>query len=273
MNREARQSSKIPRALKYFNFTVQVLFILAFLIGISAWAGVKDLKGNDSQLVPMVPDKVYVPIGFDTNDPTIEFVIEGDMPNSCYDVGPIDYQVKNGKIYVQNYAIYRNDQLCMQMQVNYDRTIRLKNYKNSFQPGNYEIIAKANRTKTLGAVPITKPKNKKGPKGTDNYLYAPVQEAYVRLENQVPTLVMRGRYPNSCMNIKKIKVKRQHDGEVLVVQPIAEMKQNDCPDSQEYPFEVHKPLRKLPKEGKTLVHIRALNGEAVNTFVNLKDLF
>jgi hypothetical protein len=96
----------------------------------------------------------------------------------------------------------------------------------------------------------------------DDYLYAPVISARVEHSAQGNELVLNGRLSSDCLELQEIKImnRRPHIIEVL---PMAAYKTGSQCRSAERPFEVRAKLPTM-EPGNTLIHVRALNGQAIN---------
>lgn len=206
-------------------------------------------------LPEVVPTKItttYIPQGFDSNDKA-QLAIEGSFSNTCYKVGP--YQLKvdpiTSSILILQTA-YKYKGLCMMIPVKYTNVIDLGIL--GFAP---EFTVKdVTDGAVLGKMPL-KIANKAE---ADDYLYAPVTEASVNVRNR--TVTVSGSFSNNCIVFKDLKVARESHN-VVIALPITEVNYRlPCKD-EAVPFIKTVNLPFL-NEGRYLLHVRALNGQAVN---------
>lgn len=232
-----------------------------FLLSLICLTGV-----NADSLLPTTPDtvtvsfnKVYVPAGFDDNDRT-QITVEGIFPNTCYKVGPYATKVDptTRTITVQQQA-YRYQGVCLQVLVPYYQTIDL----GLVPQGNYKIIDAANGS-ALSAIRIdTATKSE-----ADEYLYAPMTDAFITTEPEtgLHTLSILGAFTDRCTVFEDIKVNYTED--VIVVQPIVKhIVARNC--AQEKTRFVKTLQLKDGLTGMYLLHVRSMNGQAINKMVDL----
>jgi hypothetical protein len=104
--------------------------------------------------------------------------------------------------------------------------------------------------------------------GPDDFIYAPVER--IRAERNAATgkwhVSLRGKISVSCLEWKEARLLVQP--RVLVVLPILEQTGADCRPATT-PFERDIVLPDDLGEGRYLVHVRSLNGRAVNSLFNL----
>ncbi len=243
------------------------LLLLSFLVCVvSAQAVVVGAK--PATLVPVLPRTVFVPTGFDNNDPNVSVVVEGEFPNSCYKVGPTKFVVDKSrkKIMISSQAIYQPSSFCLMMTVPYQKIIDLQ-----FVPvGQYELSFVDSRGSAIkmGMLPVAQAKR---PDSVDNYLYAPVDHiALAGNDDSGPqTIVLSGTFRNSCLKLREVK--KILSGNVIELLPITEYV-SDSPTGACKP--VLRPFRTTVdvsgiKNGKYLVHVRAMGGQAINQIYDL----
>lgn len=218
------------------------------------------LATNLPEVVNIGLKKAFVPIGFDDND-RIQFVVEGAFNSTCYKVGP--YQVHKDMVSqtvrVQQTA-YKYAGFCLQMLVPFTQVIDA----GLVDAGEYSIKDHASGT-WIGKLPVeraTKP-------SPDDYLYAPVTGSHIVFDEEKKTniLMLSGAFTDRCTKLKEVKVHYYTD--VIVVQPIAErvIEERDCEPTMirfQYPVEMQSGLK-----GNFLLHVRSMNGQAINQIVEL----
>lgn len=203
----------------------------------------------------------YLPDGFDTND-FVQVVGEGVFRNSCYRPAAVQVDVDHvgKKIMLRPYA-YQYDGFCLQVLVPYDQTLDVGFLKR----GTYQVVQKAMGAETvLGDVKVRMATNAL----PDDYLYAPISQAY--FENRPgkgATVKLAGAFTNSCMKLADVRVSVQP--KVLVLQPVSDLDDRDDCVEGSFPFEREVRIGNL-KEGRYLLHVRSLNGKAVNTLVDVR---
>ncbi len=231
---------------------------LTFLVISPVFAGDSDPK-TQPELIPVPIQRAFIPIGFDDND-HVQIVISGEFPDTCHKLGPVSTTKGGGKIVIKQRA-YRYGGVCMDMVVPFNQVVEL----NLVPKGRYEV-KDATTGKSLGELPVvaaTRPEQ-------DDYTYAPVEEAMILEERggAGPTLYLAGNFPNGSMRMKEVKILSYPD--VLVVQPIMEKVEGTLEASSRPRFEKKIPLKHLPK-GKFLLHVRSMNGRALNIVEEMEN--
>jgi hypothetical protein len=200
---------------------------------------------------------VYAPLGFDSND-NVQIVAEGFFSNSCYRPGPVDVNIdQNKKIIKIRSLAYHYSGMCLQVILPFDRVIDL----GILQPGNYSIIQEGSPDK-LEVLKVIRATSR----NADDYIYAPISQAYFREKNGAPEIELSGEFTNSCMRLVDTKIMVQP--KVILVQPIAALDAGaDC-QTGKFPFSKIVPLENVPK-GRYLLHVRSMNAKAINTLVDI----
>lgn len=233
-----------------------------FFIGITL--AVAACVGKASDLSPALVehplDKAFIPIGFDSND-QIQVAVEGVLPNTCYKVGPhhteIDQVNKTIRIHQKAY-VYLD--WCLMVMLPFTRVIDL----GLIGDGNYTLLS-GKTSKVLGQLPVIPAKSP----AADDFLYAPVRDAVIEYDQtQKPSLVLTGKFPNPCMKIGEVRMHYYED--VIVVQPIAEYSGGPETCLKEIiPFTHTVPLKE-GISGAFLLHVRAIDGQAINKVVEVR---
>jgi len=204
-------------------------------------------------------EKAYVPVGYDDND-RIQVTVQGRFDSTCLKVGAyrleVDQKMKQLKV---DQLAYRYQGICLQMQVPFSQTLDV----GLLDSGDWSIVD-ANNNQTIGHLSVGIAKNP----GPDDFLYAPVSDAYIRSDAAgKKELCLTGNFSDRCTTLKKVEINYSKD--VIVVQPIAEhdSAQRDCGTA---------PVRfshceALPDGivGFMLLHVRSMNGQAINKIVDL----
>lgn len=230
------------------------------LIGMTALLGITSgLRADTLPTTVNVPlDRVFTPIGFDDNDRT-QVAVEGLFANTCYRVGPHAVKVDDVKhtISIQQQAYYYGG-VCLQMMVPFTQVIDI----GLLRGGSYTIVDDKSK-KELGVLPIAKSTNV----GQDDFLYAPITDAYIinDAKNKRNSLVLTGSFSDRCSELQDVKVLYQDH--VLVVQPIMKRTERCEPVKTRFMKVVE-----LEKEihGMYMLHVRSLNGQAVNRLLDIQ---
>lgn len=213
---------------------------------------------NSPQRIPTNLEKIYAPEGFDDND-NIQIVGEGLFPNSCYRSTESTAKVDTAKneILIQSYA-YQYSGMCLQVILPFDVTFNVGVVK----PGTYSV-KQANSGKLLGSITVKASASAE----PDDFLYAPVSQAYVSFFPDMVHVSISGEFPSSCMKIKDVQYQLQKD--VLVVLPLVDVDRTNGCTNGSFPFTAGVSVPKVPA-GRYLLHIRSMNGKAINTVFNAK---
>ncbi|MGH1468995.1 MAG: hypothetical protein ACRBBP_08975 [Bdellovibrionales bacterium] len=202
--------------------------------------------------------KSYVPIGFDSND-QVQFVAEGVFSNGCYRKGPVaitvNQETKQIKLSPQSYMYLG---ACIQVLVKYSKVIDV----GVLSPGTYSIV-QGKDNDVIGTLPV-KPNTVEG---ADDFLYAPINQAMLTRNGEDVTLILTGTFTNSCLSLGDVIVTPQED--VVVVQPTVKISGSaECVNGS-FHFKYEKVIEEEISQGRYLLHVRSMNGKAVNNLVEL----
>lgn len=213
-------------------------------------------------LVNSAFDTGYIPEGFDTND-RIEMVAEGVFPNTCFRPASVRVDVNHDTKTIEvGSAAYHYDGFCLQMLLPFDQTIEL----GLLQNGTYQVRQKvvSGPESFLGEVKVKSATNS----GADDFLYAPINQAFFEQDGSKSVLKLSGEFTSSCMRLADVMVSVQP--KVVVVQPIAEVATAPgvrCVDGK-FPFQKTVEIKDV-KNGRYLIHVRSMNGKSVNSLVDV----
>ncbi len=198
--------------------------------------------------------KIYAPGGFDDND-NVQIVGEGLFSDSCYRYAEtsvrVDHKTKTIKV---RPVAYKYPGYCLQVILPFDRVLDV----GILQKGTYTVVQESD-SQHLGQVDILATKNKE----PDDFMYAPISQAFF----QSGGLSLMGDFPTSCMKLKEVKAQVQSD--VLVIQPIVEIDSSIPCVEGKYHFETVTDVSDV-KPGRYLLHVRSMNGKAVNSLVDVQ---
>ncbi len=230
-----------------------VLVASALATPVSAMVGFD----NTPSVVPTQLAKAYVPEGFDDND-NVQFVAEGVFKNGCYRFAKMAVDVDDTHHTIKlTPTAYKYTGACLMVLLPFDRVVDVGLLKQ----GTYTVVLQPNE-QDLGRIDVAAAKTA----DADDYLYAPISQAYFKTGVDGKKILMSGNFPTSCMKLQTVQVHQQKD--VLVIQPIAEIDASvKCEDGQ-FPFETAVDVSDL-KKGRYLIHVRSLNGKAVNNLVDV----
>ena len=202
--------------------------------------------------------------GFDSND-FVEIAIAGFLPDTCHQLGAGKFSIdhKNFEISVGVNGYIKENQLCLNIVTPYLEIIQIGTLKE----GRYKILN--NQEDTHNFINVSPADTSE----QDQFLYAPVEIVDVipiKSEKGImkQKLKIEGTYPylyTGCMKINEIKISKTRNN-ILIVQPIAEiLEQKNCNNQVEdfNRFKIFKDIE-IPSEEQSLVHVRTLNGRAVN---------
>jgi hypothetical protein len=215
------------------------------------------------QLVNLVPQEVFVPSGFDSNDLT-EIVVAGSYINTCFKQGPTVVKVDEAKmkITVQNQAYLYESCWCLQVIVPFQETVKI----GTLKPGSYGIsfLDASGKETAPRTMKITKAQTNE----PDDFLYAPVNQTFIEhnATSGENSLTIEGTLLNDCMNFDEIRVSYRAD-KIIEVLPILSLKNEENCQPALRPF--NRKVKLSPQtSGSHLVYIRSLNGQSMNRIFN-----
>jgi hypothetical protein len=222
------------------------------------------LPGYGDTIETVNANDVFVPVGFDDNDTTM-VVIEGLLPNGCYKAEPSKV-VKD--IATQTIKILPQARVsagpCTKALVPFAEEINL----GVLPFGTYQV--NVNQNQALSADLEVEEATSSGP---DEFLYAPVDNVLIDRVAQSMQMVatLSGRFTDSCM--KMVDVKVIDSGKTLQVLPIIEVE--DLPACLDglFPYKQTFKLPKTMSSGRHLLHVRSLNGKAINELFSVTPIF
>jgi hypothetical protein len=201
--------------------------------------------------------KIYSPQGFDSND-NVQFVGEGSFRNTCYRPAPTSFQVdQDKKVITVGPAAYEYGGICLQVILPFERVVDL----GILKPGTYTVLQQPAGDK-LGEINVAQARTD----SADDYLYAPVSQAFFKQKGDVVQVVLTGNFMTNCMSLDHVKV--HVDKEALVLQPIAKLEdRNGCLRGR-FPYSKVVEIHNVPKN-RYLLHVRSLDGKAFNSLVDV----
>lgn len=211
---------------------------------------------GDPTVVDSTFHTTYIPDGFDTNDQS-QFVIEGYLSSTCYKptkpVVSVDHETK--RIVVSPKALYYQGP-CLPLLVTYSQVIDV----GLLKLGRYTVVQGNEKFGEMNVRLATHA-------NADDWLYAPVRQAYLKQQNGKTVLRFNGEFISDCHKLVDVQISKQD--KVIVVQPITAMEPRpDCAVGF-FPYEKTVEVKDI-KKGRYLLHVRSLSAHAVNTLVDIK---
>ncbi len=207
--------------------------------------------------------KAYIPVGFDDND-KVQITVTGEFPNTCFHVGPYSSKVdENAKIIYLEQKAYSYLAMCLDILIPFSQTIDV----GLVPAGNYAVIDSSTGTQ-VGRTSISRAVNA----GPDDFLYAVVNDASVHATGTKGKneLTLSMQFTDRCTKLGKVDVHYYND--VIVVQPIAariaDANHERCAPANTR-FQFTQPLQD-GVSGSFLLHVRSMNGQAINKVVELQ---
>ncbi len=242
----------------------QIALMGAF-VALSAFAGAAFGQATTPPImaeptkIPAAYQTSYIPGGFDSND-SVEVVLEGRFSSSCWRPAEVEVAVDHDKkeIYVGPAAYLYPARLCAQMILPFDRVVSF----GLLKPGAYKLI-QATDGAELGSIPVAQSQTER----PDDFLYAPVSQAFFKERSTYSEVTIAGSFPSSCMMMDEVKV--TIEPKVIVIQPIAKIEERlGCTDGS-FPFQQKTKIEGIPS-GRYLLHVRSMNAKAINSLVDVK---
>lgn len=209
---------------------------------------------------------VFIPEGFDDND-DVELVIDGYLPTSCYKIlDPlVSIDQDSYKIHIEPRSGWVDNPNipCLEALVPYFVIVKL----GVLPQGNYTV--RVNQSDLAAGADLIEKLTIRPAKShsQDNVLYAPVDSVQIhRDEGGHQFALLEGRLTNSCMEFKEIVL--EDHGPTLNLLPKIRMRpgtgEKPC-ITQETFYTKRVALPESLKAGRHLLHVRSLNGSAINT--------
>lgn len=226
------------------------VIIAAALAGGLAVANAEPGPGN-GDIVNVDARYVFAPEGFDDNDESI-VMLDGYLPSGCYKLTRpmVEIDERTKQVNIKPMARYFNVP-CIEALIPYQYEIKL----GILSEGLYTINVNSAAVESLDVAEATSA-------GPDDYLYAPIDQASVeKTDAGLMEATIEGRFTNSCMVWDEVKV--QDNGKTVNILPIMKVDGTNCV-AGEFPFKKTVQLPDSVSNGRHLLHVRSLNGNAVN---------
>lgn len=213
-------------------------------------------------LVQIAADAIYAPPGFDDND-NAQIVVHGSLDNTCFKAAPplVETDRANHLIKVTAQAHLYDGGWCLQIVTPFTYSVDL----GILKAGHYHVV-EYNAVGGLlheASLPIAVSISA----AADDFLYAPVKS--VRLDTSGPkrAVILNGTFASDCMEMQEVTVLHRVK-DVIEVLPVATYKSDRICQLDPRPFEVRVELPEVTP-GQKLIHVRSLNGQAINLVEDL----
>lgn len=240
---------------------VNLSVVLSAVFASSVW-------GASNGTVPITAERMYVPLGFDDNDPEVSVVLEGYLRSSCYKLiaTEIDVNHVNKTIALQPRA-RKFEGPCTMALVHYWTPVNISEKTGLLPYGDYKVTV---RNQSLSSVLTVRESTNAGP---DDHIYAPVDKASVAFDSKTKSYwaTVRGLFTNTCMQWDG-KPRFEVQGNTVLMLPILkdfDAQAPGCEPDQKY-FSERFELPELA-QGHYLLHVRSLNGHAENDVFPVLD--
>jgi hypothetical protein len=204
--------------------------------------------------------EVFVIDGFDSNDITTVFV-EGELSNTCLQLTTPIVTVDEQRMRIDiDIRAYRNTGNCIPARISFDQNITIGELK----AGSWSIaIGGSNQGYAINIAQADTT-------STDDFLYASIESIAVEKDTATGqlTAVITGQMFASCLAWDEVKVIDQ--AKVVVLLPILKQTSSDCQPSGES-FQKRIALPRDRSEGRHLLHVRSLNGQAFNQLFSVQN--
>lgn len=231
----------------------RLLTIITTLFAAGAWAA--DDLAPVSVSVPL--NGVFTVDGFDDND-RVQITVQGVLPNTCFKVSKSEAKVDVTRNVISlRQEAYHYKGNCLKIPARYTDVINA----GIVPAGKYQVVDD-HSGKTLGELNVVKSTRPEA----DDFLYASLDDAYVTNEDGANSLVLKATFGDNCTSLKEVKV--NYTKNAIVVQPIAERTSEDACEAGNYAV-TKKVSLPTSLTGSYLLHVRSMNGQAVNKIVNL----
>lgn len=220
-------------------------------------------------LVDIPIEKVFIPRGFDSND-RVQFAVGGELKNSCFKIASNEVSVNSQtKMITVKQKAYVYMGFCLMMIIPYSEVVTLGIVA---EPGKYQIVD-GGSGKNLGLIEV-------GPariSDQDEFVYAPVSDVNVERASGLNSendpkrnrVILTGAFSNDCTRIGEVRVEQVDN--TIVIRPITvfEKPLNQCQNVKTN-FS-HTVVLDPNLRGDYLIHVRSLNGAAINRVVEFSD--
>lgn len=203
---------------------------------------------------------VYAPKGFDNNDRT-EIVVTGYLPNLCHRSPTASVKVEGETIKIEITSLYYEptNPFCPPMKVPFDQKVTT----GVLEKGHYQIVVNGGLIESEKSLITIQEASSSA---IDENVYALVDEIDKDEDNGKVTL--KGYNPSDCYVLDKIRY-FSNDRDTYSILPIMKQVNSFCP-MKLVPFKVDFTVPKELNSEKILLHVRSMDGNAVNSIFTQK---
>lgn len=237
--------------------TQPLVFAALLLTSSFAHAAFGSFATTEPTRVAATYSKIYAADGFDSND-LVQITGEGMFRNTCYRQAEptVSVDEETHTITVGPVA-YEYSGLCLQFVLPFQRTIDI----GILKAGRWTVEQGSHQK--LGAFSVKAASTN----SADDYLYAPISQAFYRRNAGANEVLLTGSFPNDCMVLDNEKVSIQ--SEAIVIQPIARVENRaGCKDGK-FAFTKVISIPLIPT-GRYLLHVRSMGGNAMSSLIDVE---
>lgn len=238
--------------MNLFSINIKGVFIAAIVFPFASFAA--------PQWVNLQVSKIYVPMGFDSNDNT-QIMLTGSLPNLCYKSPKVSVVIEGGVIKLSVQALFEgsSEVACAEVAVPFLEKVNL----NILEAGSY--VVKAN-LETASLLEETLTVKQAASVDVNDHIYARVD--YVERKDDSRTVLLKGYNPSDCFELDRIdEVSNEKD--TYSVKPIMKKIREFCPLKM-VPFEYKYDVPEGLPADEILLHVRTMQGDSVNTLFTNK---
>lgn len=206
---------------------------------------------------PVLFDEVYTPASYDSND-NVEIMVETTFSDTCWQVAdtPVSIDAESKTIHINALAV-QTGEFCQPMLRPVQKLIRL----GKLPPGTYAIVQGEDQ-EVIGGIRITRATSET----VDDQPYAPVSEVRFQSALMGSGILVTGHFPESCLELEEVPISIEE--RAIVIRPIVTRRLGVTCEPGSFPFRALTYLDYV-KEGRYLLQVRSMNGEAVNRIVEI----
>jgi hypothetical protein len=203
------------------------------------------------------PQKIHVPMGFDSND-NVEIVVAGALPNTCYGQ-PFGMAKINGMDVILDMKAKKTvgkDMTCVRALAPYLLSIPL----GRLEQGTYRVLINTGSDLQKGGeLLVQRPSSNR----IDDFTYANVTK--VKKAIRKGAIILEGIHSSGCIEIDRVEMvpnKINDSYDTVSVLPIVRQVQPNC-DRTIKPFS-YEFLVPNPQKNDVVFHVRSTEGQALN---------
>lgn len=220
-------------------------------------------------------EEVFVaPKGYDSND-NIEIIVDGKLPNACYELYKTETKTIGFNIYVKQFIKIKQISECRPENQSQQTTplwpVQFTNRIEigELQSGLYSIIYNSNFIEKKKKFEVTKSVSS----SIDDDLYAPVSNAFIPeliYTTSNAEVILTGIMTNTCMSFQGDVEVIKHSNVFVILPKMTVHRNRPCMSTME-PLQYIVSLGEIKKEGRYLIHVRSTTGRSVNKLFSVKE--